>query len=44
MSNVRLTPKGERWMLNLIGYGTATLIGVAFLTLIGFAGWIEGLG
>lgn len=44
MSDIRLTEKGERWMLNLIGYGTATLLGLGFLTLLGLAGWIEGLG
>lgn len=43
MNGIRLTAKGERWMLNVIGYGTATLLSLAFLTVLGFCGWIEGL-
>jgi hypothetical protein len=40
---MRLTDKGERWMLNVIGYGRAALIVVGFLALLGLAGWLEGL-
>lgn len=43
MSNVRLTPKGERWLANVIGYGSATLIIIGFLAAWGFAGWLEAL-
>lgn len=39
---MRLTAKGERWLANLIGYGSAVLIGITFLALWGFAGWLEG--
>jgi hypothetical protein len=42
-SSVILTDKGERWMLNLLGYGRAGLIIVSIVALIGFAGYIEGL-
>lgn len=38
-----LTDKGERWMLNLLGYGRAGVIIVGIVALIGFAGYIEGL-
>lgn len=41
--NVTLTPKGERWMLNLMGYGTAAAFITLMLALWGLAGWIEGL-
>lgn len=40
---MRLTAKGERWLANLIGYGRAALIIVAFLAIWGFAGWLEGM-
>lgn len=40
---VRLTPKGERWLLNLIGYGKAAALITLLLALWGLAGWIEGL-
>ena len=39
---LRLTNKGERWMLALIGYGTATVLFVGTLAAIGLAGWIQG--
>lgn len=40
---MRLTDKGERWMLAVMGYGKAAAIIVAFLAIWGFAGWLEGL-
>lgn len=40
---LRLTPKGERWLLNLMGYGTAAAFITLMLALWGLAGWIEGL-
>ena len=40
---VTLTPKGERWLANLIGYGTAAGLITLFVALMGIAGWIEGL-
>ena len=40
---MRLTDKGERWLANLIGYGSAVLIGIGFFAALGFAGWVEGL-
>lgn len=40
---MRLTAKGERWMLNLIGYGRAAALILAFLALWGLAGFVEGL-
>jgi len=40
---MRLTAKGERWMLNLIGYGRAAALILTFLALWGLAGWVEGL-
>ena len=42
-NSVTLTPKGERWMANLIGYGTAAAFITLMLALWGLAGWIEGL-
>jgi hypothetical protein len=38
---MRLTDKGERWMLALMGYGSAAAIAIAVLAAIGFAGWIQ---
>lgn len=40
---VILTDKGERWMLNVIGYGRAGIIIGFVLVVIGFAGYIEGM-
>jgi len=40
---MRLTAKGERWMLNLIGYGRAAALILTLLALWGLAGWVEGL-
>lgn len=40
---MRLTAKGERWMLNLIGYGRAAALILTFLALWGIAGWLEAL-
>ena len=40
---MRLTDKGERWLLNVMGYGSAALIIIGFLALWGLAGWVEGL-
>lgn len=42
-SSVILTDKGERWMLNLLGYGRASVILAGIVALIGFAGYIEGM-
>ena len=42
-NQIVLTDKGERWMLNLLGYGHAGVIIVGVVALIGFAGYIEGL-
>ena len=39
---MRLTDKGERWMLAAMGYGRAALIITGFLAIAGIAGWIEG--
>ena len=40
---MRLTDKGERWMLVAMGYGRAALLIVGFLAVLGIAGWIEGM-
>lgn len=40
---VILTEKGERWMLNLLGYGRAGLIITSIVALVGIAGYIEGM-
>lgn len=40
---MRLTDKGERWLINFMGYGSAVLIMAAVLVLWGLAGWVEGL-
>lgn len=40
---MRLTDKGERWMLNVMGYGRAFLLIAGTLAVFGIAGWIEGL-
>ena len=40
---VILTDKGERWMLNVLGYGRAGLIITGIVAIIGFAGYIEGM-
>lgn len=40
---MRLTAKGERWLINVMGYGSAALIMAAVLALWGLAGWVEGL-
>jgi hypothetical protein len=41
MSPVRLTDKGERWLLNVIGYGGAAAISITCLAIYGFAGWVQ---
>jgi hypothetical protein len=38
---MRLTDKGERWMLALMGYGSAAAIALTVLAAIGFAGWLQ---
>lgn len=40
---MRLTTKGERWLANAIGYGTAFGLTLLVLALWGLAGWVEGL-
>jgi hypothetical protein len=40
---MRLTAKGERWLINIMGYGSAALLIVTFFALWGLAGWVEGL-
>lgn len=42
-NQIILTEKGERWMLNLLGYGRASIIIVSFVAAIGLAGYVEGL-
>lgn len=40
---MRLTAKGERWLINVIGYGRAAALILTILALWGLAGWVEGL-
>ena len=40
---MRLTDKGERWMLAAMGYGKAALLIIGFLAAVGIAGWMEAL-
>ena len=39
---LRLTDKGERWMLTAMGVGHAALIFTTILAAVGFVGWIQG--
>ena len=40
---MRLTPKGEQLLLNIIGYGIAAAISLSVLAALGVAGFIETL-
>lgn len=42
-NQIILTEKGERWMLNAIGYGRAGIIIAGIVAAIGLAGYVEGL-
>jgi hypothetical protein len=38
---MRLTDKGERWLLNVIGYGRVAIGLAAIFAAYGFVGWIQ---
>lgn len=39
---VRLTPKGERWLLNAYRVVVLSAVGVGLVVVLGVVGWIEG--